>query len=112
MSQFTFFPTPQFSAKLARIEKSDPSGHLRILKVIARLLQNPSDSDGWMHGVHHRRLKKYVGRRDYRLIYHWCELCRKEGRKLEDQCGHCQQVQDNSVIFFDLYHKKDANRLK
>lgn len=111
MSQYTYFPTPHFAERLARIEKSDPPGHARILGVIGRLLENPSVADGWMHGTHHGRLKKYVGRRDYRLIYHWCELCRKEVRKLEEQCGHCHQVQDRTVIFFDVYHKNEADRL-
>lgn len=111
MPQFIYFPTPAFANKMAKIEKHDPPGHTRILGVIDRLLINPSDADGWMHGAHHGRLKKYVGRRDYRLIYHWCELCRKEGRKLEDKCGFCHEVADNSVIFFDVYHKNEASRV-
>lgn len=111
MQPFTYFPTPAFAGKMAKIEKHDPSGHTRILSVIDRLLNNPSDSDGWMHGEYHGRLKKYVGRSDYRLIYHWCELCRKEGKKLAGQCGFCLQVRDNSVVFFDVYHKNEANRL-
>ncbi|HEX9022507.1 MAG TPA: toxin [Geobacteraceae bacterium] len=110
MPPFNYFPTPAFSSKLAKIEKHDPPGHTRILSVIERLLENPMDADGWMHGVFNGRLKKYVGRRDYRLIYHWCELCRKEGRKLEDQCGFCHEVTDNTVIFFDVYHKNKASR--
>ena len=111
MPLFNYFPTPAFSAKLARIEKIDPPGHARILGVIERLLENPADADGWMHGRHHGRLKKYVGRRDYRLIYHWCHHCRKQGRKLEERCGFCSQVQDNSVVFFDVYHKNEAGRI-
>jgi hypothetical protein len=111
MHQFSYFPTPGFTAKMGKIEKHDPPGHHRIRGVIDRLLENPSDADGWMHGEHHGRLKKYVGRRDYRLIYHWCELCRKEGKKLAEQCGFCHEVQDNSVIFFDVYHKNEADRI-
>ena len=112
MSKFLYFPTPDFAAKLARIEKQDPPAHTRILEVIDRLLLNPTDADGWMHGMHRGRLKKYVGRRDYRLIYHWCELCRKESHKLGERCGHCHEIDDHTVIFFDLYHKNEATRLK
>lgn len=111
MPIFSYFPTAGFAAKLSKIEKHDPPGHTRILGVIERLLQNPDDADGWMQGKYHGRLKKYVGRRDYRLIYHWCQKCRKEEKKLEDQCGFCHEVGDNSVIFFDIYHKNEANRL-
>jgi hypothetical protein len=111
MPQFSYFPTPTFRTKLEKIEKHDRPGHARILGVIGRLLVNPTDADGWMHGEHHGRLKKYVGKNDYRLIYHWCELCRKEGKKLEEQCGFCHEVTDNTVIFFDVYHKNEANRV-
>jgi hypothetical protein len=111
MSHFAYFPTPHFAGMLEKIEKHDPPGHRRILSVIDRLLHNPADADGWMHGEHHGRLKKYVGRRDYRLIYHWCEQCRKEGKKIAGICGLCDSVADNSVIFFEVYHKNEANRV-
>lgn len=111
MSQFIYLPTPVFALKMAKIEKHDRPGHARILGVIDRLLSNPADADGWMHGGQHGRLKKYVGRNDYRLIYHWCEQCRKEGKKLAEQCGFCHEVKDNSVIFFDVYHKNEASRV-
>ncbi|WP_225071458.1 toxin [Desulfuromonas sp. CSMB_57] len=109
---FEYFPTPAFSAKMDRIRKTDPHGYLRIRKTIHRLLENPATADGWMHGIHHGRLKKYVGRRDYRLIYHWCEQCRKTSRKLADRCGFCEEVHERSVIFFDIYHKNEQHELK
>jgi hypothetical protein len=111
MHIYSYFPTSHFSERLERIKKNDPPGHERIWKVIHRLLAQPGDADGKMHGLHHGRLKKYVGRRDYRLIYYWCEQCRKENRRLEDKCGHCAEVGDHSVIFFDVYHKNEINKL-
>jgi hypothetical protein len=108
MSNFTYHPTDNFTVKLENIGRRDPGGHVRILQVIDRLLDHPGDADGWMHGVHHGRLKKYVGRRDYRLIYHWCEQCRKAARKME-HCGDCGQVTDHSVVFFDVYHKNEQD---
>ena len=61
-----------------------------------------------MHGVYHGRLKKYVGRTEYRLIYNWCRECRK-AKKLNLHCGLCREVSDNSVIFFDVYHKNEQD---
>ncbi|WP_072282844.1 type II toxin-antitoxin system RelE family toxin [Syntrophotalea acetylenivorans] len=112
MTPFAYFPTPQFSAKMEKIQKSDPPGYRRILQVIERLLIYPSDADGQMRGVHHGRLKKYVGRRDYRLIYEWCQICRKKSRRMAKQCNHCIKVPDHSVIFFDIYHKNELAHLK
>ena len=111
MQNYSYFPTPDFASKLAKIEKRDPPGHTRILDVIDRILSNPGDADGWMHGDHRGRLKKYVGRRACRLIYNWCEACRKQAKTLEEKCGFCHEVQDNSVIFFSVYHKNEASRV-
>lgn len=111
MPLFTYFPVPAFVSKLEKIEKHDPPGYTRILDVIDRILSNPSDADGWMHGEHKGQLKKYVGRSDYRILYNWCELCRNQEKKLEEKCGFCQTVGDNSVIFFNVYHKNEASRV-
>lgn len=103
-------PTELFRRKLAEVEASDPPGHARIVKVIERLLVEPDNGDGKMHGLYHGRFKKYVGRSDYRLIYYWCRLCRKENRRLDESCDDCEKIPDHSVIFFDLYRKSEAKR--
>jgi len=105
-------PTQHFSKKLDQIKLHDLKGYDRIHKVIERLLAQPGKADGKMHSIHQGRYKKYVGRREYRIIYHWCRLCRKENRRLLKHCDDCQVIPDNSVIFFDLYHKKDKKRFK
>ncbi|MDT8378275.1 MAG: toxin [Desulfotignum sp.] len=102
-----YYPTDLFEAKLSQVQKTDPNGYQRIRKTIDRLLKDPSVSDGKMKGLYHGRLKKYVGRRDYRLIYYWCERCLKANKRL-----HCGPIPNNSVIFFDLYHKKDKKKMK
>lgn len=105
-------PTDLFTKKLKQVQSSDPAGYQRIRKVIDRLLVEPAQADGKMAGLYNGRFKKYVGRRDYRIIYYWCQLCRKENRRLDKKCEDCQTIPDNSVIFFDLYHKKDQKKFK
>ena len=105
-------PTEHFSKKLEKIKKYDPSGYQHIRQVIERLLDEPDDADGKMKGLYRGRYKKYVGRRDYRIIYYWCELCKKENHRLEKECDDCQVIPDNSVIFFDLYHKNEMKKVK
>ncbi len=112
MSHYTYYPTKNFTVRLKKIERTDPPGHSRIYNVIGRLLANPDVADGRMTGIHHGRFKKYVGRHDYRLIYYYCELCRKQNKWLEKKCGHCKAVEDNSVIFFEVYHKNEIKKLK
>jgi len=110
--QYFYRPMPHFVRKLDQVHHFDPPGYARIQKSIARLLLDPSNADGVMKGLYDGKFKKYVGRRDYRLIYHWCRICRKESKRLEEKCEGCDTLPDNSVIFFDLYHKSDKKKLK
>lgn len=102
-------PTEHFSKKLFHLRKADPYGYRRIQRTIDRLLVEPGEADGKMIGIYHGRLKKYVGKRDYRIIYYWCVLCHKENKKRQE---NCDIIPDNSVIFFDIYHKKDMKKFK
>ena len=110
-SPYLYKPTTLFAEKLERIKLNDPPGYDRIVKVKERLLTNPDDADGKMHGIYSGRFKKYVGRSGYRIIYYWCVLCRKENRKLGKTCDHCKEIPDQSVIFFDLYHKNKSKKI-
>ena len=112
MPLYTYYPTEYFTVRLKKIKRRDPNGYTRIHEVIHRLLENPDAADGRMHGTHHGRFKKYVGIREYRLIYYYCELCRKQNKRLEDKCDHCEIVEDNSVIFFEVYHKNEKKNLR
>ena len=105
-------PTELFSKKLEKVKQSDPPGYKRIRQVVERLIAEPDAADGKMHGLYQGRYKKYVGRREYRIIYYWCKLCRKENRRIGKECDDCQTITDNSVIFFDLYHKNEMKKFK
>jgi len=112
MPRYVYQPTAEFAEQLDRIRRRNPTDYERIRAVIERLLENPLDSDGKMHGEHRGKLKKYVGKGDYRILYHWCELCRKANEKLKAVCSHCGTIPDQSVVFFDLYHKAESRKFK
>lgn len=112
MSRYKYYPTTNFINHLARIRKKDGAGYARIMAVVDRLLENPDSADGMMQGVHQGRFKKYVGLKDYRLIYYFCELCRKPNMKLAEACENCERIDNFSVIFFEVYHKNDKKKLK
>ena len=111
-TEYIYRPTERFSRRLKEVERQDPQGYQRIRDIIDRLLRHPEEADGKMHGLYQGRFKKYVGRRDYRIIYYWCALCRKENKKQERQCDNCETIPDNSVIFFDLYHKNESKKFR
>lgn len=112
MARYKYYPTRNFTEHLARIKRRDPVGYERIVAVVDRLLDNPDDADGMMKGEHRGRFKKYVGLKDYRLIYYYCELCRKPNKMLIDACEDCPKIGKSSVIFFEVYHKNDMRKLK
>jgi hypothetical protein len=85
-------PTDLFSKKLDQVRVTDPPGYKRVQKVIDRLLFTPGNADGKMTGVYNGRLKKYAGRQDYRIIYHWCQLCRKENSRVQNKCRNCPNL--------------------
>jgi hypothetical protein len=111
MSPYLYQATEHFSDRLNRIKEHDPAGYKRIRKVIDRMLLNPDNADGQMHGSHRGKFKKYVGRTEYRLIYYYCELCRKANRRLAVVCERCEAIPDRSVVFFDVFHKNEKNKL-
>ncbi len=111
MSRYRYHPTEHFLERLSRIRQTDPRGYHRIMAVVQRLLDNPEDADGRMHGRHRDKLKKYVGRRDYRLLYHYCSLCRSTNRHLSETCRDCASIPDDTVIFFEVFHKNEKERL-
>jgi len=111
MSPYLFQATEHFESRLNRIKGDNPNGYERIRKVIEKILVNPDMADGQMHGPHRGKFKKYVGRREYRLIYYYCELCRKFNRRLSDRCDTCESIPDRSVVFFDVFHKNEKDKL-
>ena len=111
MPPYLYQATEHFEARMRKILENDPGGHGRIKKVIDRILATPDMADGQMRGAHRGKFKKYVGRRDYRLIYYYCHMCRKANRRLETVCHDCEVLPDNSVVFFDVFHKNEKNKL-
>ena len=112
-SPFHFAPQRHFIKRLEKVRRADPTGYEHILKVVERLLSEPDDSDGMLTGPHRGKLKKYVGRSGYRLVYNWCVHCHKQQERMRQECAGCgsQEIPENSVVFLDLFHKSEAARL-
>ncbi len=110
MSGYNLHHTETFSRKLRKIKQHDLVGFERVEKTLERLAAAPGETDGVLHGPHRGKLKKYVGRGGYRIVYNWCDSCRKSRRHLADKCSFCGEIPDNSVVLHDIYHKSDAEK--
>ncbi len=111
MESYAYEPTKHFLQRLERIKSQDREGHRRIMQVVDRLLRNPADSDGTMHGPHSGKFKKYVGKKEFRILYYYCDLCRKANRRLMEECRDCRHLESHSVVFFDVFHKNEKEKL-
>lgn len=109
--RFHFYSADYFKKSLSRIQKADPDGARRIVAVMERLLENPAETDGMLTGPRRGLMKKYVGKSGYRLIYKWCQSCKKLAGEIRRDCPDCGQLGNESVVFFDVFHKADAARL-
>jgi hypothetical protein len=108
---YSFHASEHFLKNLQGFRKSDPEGHAHIQKVIERLLRSPEDNDGMLTGPHRGKMKKYVGRSGYRLIFKWCRSCQKLGAGLGEDCPSCGTLPPDSVVFLDVFHKSEAGKL-
>ena len=111
MPTYLYQATEHFEVRLEKIKGNNPQGYDRIRGTIDRILVNPDMANGKMHGPHRDKFKKYVGRREYRLIYYYREMCRKFNRQLSEQCDKCESIPDRSVVFFDVFHKNEKDRM-
>lgn len=112
MAKYEYRETKKFTKRIEKIKRRDSVGFAEIKKVIDRLLNNPSLSDGPLRGDKKGQLKKYVGRDRYRLSYTCCEICKKYNLQEKNICNnHCGTFQHNTVLFIDVFAKKDFKKL-
>lgn len=42
---------------------------------------------------------------NYRMVYAYCEDCIAKGYDRLNQCYDCDSKNDNSIVFFDVFHR-------
>lgn len=110
--RYEYKETEKFAKSIKKIQRLDQVGFLRIKKIIDRLLDNPKLSDGSLHGDKKGQFKKYVGESGYRLIYTWCEECKRLNFQEKNDCStYCDLFPQNTIIFMDVFHKQDFRKL-
>lgn len=103
-------PSKQFDKELNKIKENDPPIHKRIKNKIDYLLNNPESYDRVLKGDKRCKLEKYVGRGLIRIVYNWCENCRRCNCNIVNKCIDCENKPDNTLILFDVYYKNEARK--
>jgi mRNA-degrading endonuclease YafQ of YafQ-DinJ toxin-antitoxin module len=101
----------KFADKIKYIQKKDPETFRRIKAVINRLLVTPTIYDHPLQGEKKCKFVKYVGKNLARIVYNWCENCRRSNSVEVNQCADCTSKPDNTLRLFDVYYKNEANKL-
>jgi len=100
-----------FAKRIKKIARKDPINFRRIQKTIDRLRLNPDKYDKALQGDSRCRFEKYIGRDLLRLVYTWCENCRKFNCVKINKCEGCGSKSANTLRLFDIYYKQDAGKL-
>lgn len=91
-----------FAEKLSKIKRKDSVTFKRVKKTIEKLLINPAGYDRALQGFHRCKFEKYVGRELARIVYTWCENCRKYDCAKVNECDDCEKKADNTLRLFDV----------
>lgn len=98
---------PDFSKNLEKLTRRNLELKRRIDKKIREMRNDPFRGSIHLVGKGTGKRRVYVAG-DYRLIYAVCHECREKGHNSINQCIDCEQKSNNSIIYFDVEHRKHA----
>lgn len=104
----------KFDKSIKKIKKQAPSRVKRIEQVVNFLIKNPETFDKPLTGKRNYKLEKYVGKKDYRILYRYCNYCIKHKQKDVETCRDCKEVlkSGGGIMFLDIFKKNTANTKK
>jgi len=94
--------TPTFNACIQQCE-SNPQMKKRLKSVIDRILENPKVQSHLLRkegGIDLRGKRRRHVSGNYVLVYAICDECINSGHQKFNNCGGCDGVAKNKVIFF------------
>jgi mRNA-degrading endonuclease RelE of RelBE toxin-antitoxin system len=106
---FTPFFGDDFKKHLDKLTKKDGNLKKRLLERINEMsAEKPLSQIGYI-GELKGKWKMRVG--DYRLIYAYCDDCKKHKHQFLNSCYGCGAKEDNALIFFDVIHRSNDYEL-
>ncbi len=106
---FTAFFSDDFQKHLEKLTKRDGALKKRLLQRIQEMTtEKPASQIGYI-GDLKGKWKMRVG--DYRLIYAYCEDCRKYKHEILNECYRCFEKDDTNLVFFDVIHRSNDYEL-
>jgi mRNA-degrading endonuclease RelE of RelBE toxin-antitoxin system len=97
------FFSDDFKKHLEKLTRRDNVLNKRIINQIEDMKNDPYRNS--IELSYELKGKRRVKVGDYRLIYAVCSDCRKKGYVKFNQCYDCKSKDDNTIIFFDVFHR-------
>jgi mRNA-degrading endonuclease RelE of RelBE toxin-antitoxin system len=102
---FISFFSDKFREPLKKLTKKDEHLKKRLLDQIMEMEKEPPFSQVSLIGDFTGKWKMRVG--DYRLLYAYCQDCKKHKHQSYNNCLDCNTKKDNTLIFFEVFHRSN-----
>jgi mRNA-degrading endonuclease RelE of RelBE toxin-antitoxin system len=106
---FTVFFSDDFKKHFEKLTKKDVSLKNRLRECIDEMAVKKPYSQIGYSGDLNGKWKMRVG--DYRLIYVYCEDCRRCCHQVFNDCYRCCDRSGDVLIFFDVIHRSNDYKL-
>lgn len=105
-NQYVSYFTDVFNKNLEKLTKRNLGLKNRIEEKIKEMLIDPLRDARYLEGLGKGKFRARVG--DYRLVFMTCQKCREKGYEPFNQCLDCKSKSNNSIVYFDVQHRKHA----
>jgi mRNA-degrading endonuclease RelE of RelBE toxin-antitoxin system len=100
------YTTKKFDKELSKIKNTEDRKHIG--KVMSRLEEDPYNWDGSGEGEWKGSYYKYVGKKGYRIVYAFCELCEKNEHQELVHCDKCCEIPKDSLVFRRIFQREEG----
>ena len=97
------FFTSHFGRNGKKLTKKNPELKKRIEEAIGEVC-SASEKSKLLKGEFEGKRSYSFG--NYRIVFAICRECRKRGFVRFNRCSDCGEKPDNSIVFFDIEHRK------
>lgn len=104
---YSAYLAPDFRENLEKLTRRNSQLKRMIEEKIQEMLNDPFRDSIPLVGRGKGKRRTRVGG-NYRLIHAICRECREKGHDSINQCEDCEQKPDNSIVYFDVEHRKHA----
>jgi len=102
---FTSVVSDHFKKHFDKLTKKDNMLKKRLTDKIKEMCIAKPEGQTELVGILKGKYRIRVG--DYRLIYAYCEDCKKHNYQIYNKCYECSTKSDDTLVLFDVIHRSN-----